>query len=61
MHAACRSRDSYELDVSTHTVHDHIKALHRTFGARSRGELIAEARVRQPARTRLVAEAQSAR
>lgn len=52
---------AYELDMSIHTVHDHIKALHRTFGARSRGELLKEARGRLPARTRLVAEAQSAR
>jgi DNA-binding CsgD family transcriptional regulator len=29
------------LAVSTHTVHDHVKALHRAYGARSRGELLA--------------------
>ncbi len=29
------------LEVSTHTVHDHVKALHRAYGVRSRGELMA--------------------
>jgi DNA-binding CsgD family transcriptional regulator len=29
------------LEVSNHTVHDHVKALHRAYGARSRGELMA--------------------
>jgi DNA-binding CsgD family transcriptional regulator len=49
---------AYELDVSPHTVHEHIKAIHRAFGARSRGELlarVAEAKGRSM-RTRLVAE-----
>jgi DNA-binding CsgD family transcriptional regulator len=30
-----------ELDVSPHTVHDYVKALHRVHGVRSRGELLA--------------------
>jgi DNA-binding CsgD family transcriptional regulator len=33
---------SAELKLSRHTVHDHVKALHRRFGVRSRGELLAE-------------------
>lgn len=32
-----------ELDRSPHTVHDHVKSLHRKLGASSRGELIARA------------------
>ena len=32
-----------ELDLSPHTVHDHVKQLHRRFGAQSRGELISRA------------------
>lgn len=32
-----------ELGRSTHTVHDHIKNLHRKLGARNRGELLARA------------------
>jgi len=32
-----------ELGRSPHTVHDHVKALHRKLGANSRGELIARA------------------
>lgn len=31
------------LDRSTHTIHDHVKALHRKLAASSRGELIARA------------------
>ncbi len=31
------------LDRSPHTVHDHVKALHRKLGASSRGELVARA------------------
>jgi len=31
------------LEVSIHTVHDHVKALHRAYGVRSRGELMARA------------------
>ena len=30
-----------ELDLSAHTVHDHVKALHRRLGVQSRGELLA--------------------
>lgn len=49
---------AYELNVSPHTVHEHIKAIHRAFGARSRGELFARvAKAKgQGQRTRLVAE-----
>ena len=49
---------AYELNVSPHTVHEHIKAIHRAFGARSRGELLARvAKAKgQGQRTRLVAE-----
>ena len=32
-----------ELDRSTYTVHDHVKALHRKLNAKSRGELVAKA------------------
>lgn len=32
-----------ELGMSVHTVHGHVKELHRRFGARSRGELLARA------------------
>jgi len=32
-----------ELDLSPHTVHDHVKQLHLRYGARSRGELLARA------------------
>lgn len=28
------------LSLSTHTVHDHVKVIHRAFGVRSRGELL---------------------
>jgi DNA-binding CsgD family transcriptional regulator len=49
---------AYELNVSPHTVHEHIKAIHRAFGARSRGELLARvAKAKgQGLRTRLIAE-----
>jgi DNA-binding CsgD family transcriptional regulator len=46
---------AYELGLSAHTTHDHVKALHRVFGARSRGELLARTRQPEVARTRLVA------
>src|SRR5262249_31224622 len=29
-----------DLDLSVHTVHDHVKALHRRLGVHSRGELL---------------------
>jgi DNA-binding CsgD family transcriptional regulator len=32
-----------ELELSPHTVHGYVKELHRRFGARSRGELLAKA------------------
>ena len=32
-----------ELGRSTHTVHDHVKSLHRKLRANSRGELVARA------------------
>jgi DNA-binding CsgD family transcriptional regulator len=45
---------AHALGLSTHTAHDHVKAIHRALGVRSRGELLAQAR---PARRlRLVAE-----
>lgn len=43
---------AFDLGVSTHTAHDHVKAIHRVLGVRSRGELL----VRLFMRTRLVAE-----
>jgi DNA-binding CsgD family transcriptional regulator len=36
------------LEVSTHTVHDHVKALHRAYRVRSRGELMARAMGSRP-------------
>jgi DNA-binding CsgD family transcriptional regulator len=47
------------LEVSTHTVHDHVKALHRAYGARSRGELMARAMDSRP-RVRLASIAEGA-
>jgi DNA-binding CsgD family transcriptional regulator len=47
------------LALSTHTVHDYAKALHRAFGVRSRSELLARAARPRPLRTRLVAEQRS--
>jgi len=46
---------AYDLGLSAHTTHDHVKALYRVFGARSRGELLARTRQPEVARTRLVA------
>lgn len=34
---------AHELDRSTHTVHDHVKSLHKKLNANSRGELVARA------------------
>lgn len=58
MAGASEKELAYELNVSPHTVHEHIKAIHRAFGARSRGELLARvAKAKgQGSRTRLVAE-----
>jgi DNA-binding CsgD family transcriptional regulator len=58
MAGASEKELAFELNVSPHTVHEHIKAIHRAFGARSRGELLATvARAKgQGQRTRLVAE-----
>lgn len=39
------------LGLSRHTVHDYVKALHRHFGAASRGELLARSRPGLPAGT----------
>lgn len=47
---------AYELGLSPHTTHDHIKALHRAFNARSRGELLAQALRPTPPATCLVAQ-----
>jgi DNA-binding CsgD family transcriptional regulator len=41
------------LDRSPHTVHDHVKSLHRKFGASSRGELVARALGRLAERERV--------
>ena len=49
----------YALQLSSHTIHDHVKAIHRAYGARSRGELLASVAKRakeRGARVRLVAE-----
>jgi DNA-binding CsgD family transcriptional regulator len=58
MAGASEKELAHELNVSPHTVHEHIKAIHRAFGARSRGELLARvAKAKgQGQRTRLVAE-----
>jgi DNA-binding CsgD family transcriptional regulator len=58
MAGASEKELAFELNVSPHTVHEHIKAIHRAFGARSRGELFATvARAKgQGQRTRLIAE-----
>jgi DNA-binding NarL/FixJ family response regulator len=45
---------AYDLGLSARTTHDYVKALHRVFGARSRGELLARTRKPAFARTRLV-------
>ncbi len=47
-----------QLGLSTHTLHDHVKAVHRAYRVRSGGELLARwgADMRQP-RVRLVIEA----
>jgi DNA-binding CsgD family transcriptional regulator len=48
-----------QLGLSIHTVHDHVKAVHRAFGVRSRGELLARwGADLEPPRVRLVAEQQ---
>lgn len=44
------------LEVSTHTVHDYVKALYRTYGVRSRGELMARTMESRP-RVRLASAA----
>ena len=48
---------AFQLGVSTHTLHDDVKAIHRAYGVRSRGELLARwgADMRRP-RVRLVVE-----
>jgi len=58
MAGASEKEVAYDLGVSAHTAHEHVKAIHRAFGARSRGELLAKvAKTRDGARrTRLVAE-----
>jgi DNA-binding CsgD family transcriptional regulator len=58
MAGASEKELAFELNVSPHTVHEHVKAIHRAFGARSRGELLAQvAKAKgQGRRTRLVAE-----
>jgi DNA-binding CsgD family transcriptional regulator len=42
------------LALSTHTVHDYVKQLHRAFGARSRSELLARTARPRRLRTQLV-------
>jgi len=58
MAGASEKELAYELNVSPHTVHEHIKAIHRAFGARSRGELLARVAKAKGhgQRTHLVAE-----
>jgi DNA-binding CsgD family transcriptional regulator len=46
------------LELSTHTVHDHVKALHRAYGVRSRGELMARAMKSHP-RVRIASVAEN--
>ena len=46
---------AFALGLSAHTAHDHVKAIHRAYGARSRGELLGKLGGESP-RTRLVAE-----
>ena len=59
----CRGASEKEvaaaLEVSTHTVHDHVKALHRVYGVRSRGELMARAMGSRP-RVRLASATEGA-
>lgn len=47
---------SCALGMSPHTAHDHVKAIHRAYGVRSRGELLARLARRRPPRTHLLAE-----
>ncbi len=44
------------LGMGAHTAHDHVKAIHRAYGVRSRGELLAQLARHSPPRTRLLAE-----
>ncbi len=44
------------LGVSPHTAHDHVKALYRAFGVRSRGELLGRIATSSTPRTHLAAE-----
>jgi DNA-binding CsgD family transcriptional regulator len=48
---------AHQLGLSAHTLHDHVKAVHRAYRVRSRGELLARwgAAMRRP-RVRLVVE-----
>jgi len=57
-HRLQREELACELNVSPHAVHEQIKAIHRAFGARSRGELFARAAKAngQGLRTRLIAK-----
>jgi DNA-binding CsgD family transcriptional regulator len=47
VHLACLAEGDSEqqvalrLGISAHTVHEHVKRLHRRFGVSSRGELLA--------------------
>jgi DNA-binding CsgD family transcriptional regulator len=60
----CRGASEKEiaaaLELSIHTVHDHVKALHRAYEARSRGELMALAMGRR-ARVRLASDGERSR
>jgi DNA-binding CsgD family transcriptional regulator len=49
------------LSLSTHTVHDYAKALHRAFGVRSRSELLARTARPRRLRTHLVCEDRASR
>jgi DNA-binding CsgD family transcriptional regulator len=41
-------RIAHDLGLSPHTVHDHVKSLHRKLGAKTRGELVARALGHEP-------------
>lgn len=59
MAGASEKELAHELNLSPHTVHEHVKAIHRAFGARSRGEVLARVAnaKAQGQRTRLVVNA----
>ena len=42
-HGASEKQIALQLELSRHTVHNYVKALHQRFGVSSRGELLAKA------------------